>query len=205
MLKLIKKIETRLEKGHWRRYGVFECSYCGKIVERRVSQIPKSCGCATFLKSNSKHGYSTTRLYQIWADIKRRCLNIKCDRYHRYGGRGILLCEEWKTFIPFLKWAIDNNYTDHLTIDRKDNDGNYEPSNCRFITIQQNLKNRPINRNTQRKNMSIGRKLKREDIVQIRQQHTNTYGDNIKLAKKYNVTSSCICSIIKRRIWKHVS
>lgn len=89
-----------------------------------------------------KHGYSGTPLYQCWIDMKHRCSNPKYRDYHRYGGRGIKVCNEWMTFIPFMNWAISNGYEKGLEIDRINNNGNYEPLNCRWSNEQQQSLNR---------------------------------------------------------------
>lgn len=67
-----------------------------------------------------------------------RCNGENYQFYYRYGGRGIKVCEEWKDYSVFKAWALNNGYTDNLTIDRIDNDGNYEPSNCQWLTNREN-------------------------------------------------------------------
>jgi hypothetical protein len=88
---------------------------------------------------------SGTRIYNIWAVMKRRCTNPNNKEFGRYGARGITICDEWQDFMSFYKWAIENNYTEELTLDRIDNNGNYEPSNCRWVTMKEQQRNRSNN------------------------------------------------------------
>jgi len=99
------------------------------------------------LAGNYKHGQRHTRLYDIWRSMKSRCNNPRNNRFMLYGGKGIAVCKEWDEFENFYLWAMKNGYGDHLTIDRKDVNKGYTPSNCRWVTqkIQQN--NRSNNRN----------------------------------------------------------
>ena len=92
-----------------------------------------------------KHNMCNTRLYRIWKNMKDRCCNKNNVKYQNYGGRGICYCDEWAEFEAFGNWALKNGYTDILTLDRIDANGNYEPSNCRWITIQQQQYNKSTN------------------------------------------------------------
>lgn len=83
---------------------------------------------------NKKHGLSNEKLYRVWNSIKCRCYNENTHNYNNYGGRGIKMCEEWRNnFQNFYDWCLLNGYREGLSIDRINNNGNYEPLNCRFV------------------------------------------------------------------------
>lgn len=111
----------------------------------------KSCGCL-FPMHNLKHGAcinpSDSRLYGIWNGMKARCLSKNNPSYSRYGKRGIKICEEWSKFEAFRDWSLLNGYNDTLTIDRIDNDGDYEPKNCRWTVVK-------VQSNNTRRNVKI--------------------------------------------------
>lgn len=118
---------------------------CGneKVISAKhlMSGNIKSCGCMHF-KACLTHGKTETRLYHIWCTMKNRCKNPSSPKWYRYGGRGIKVCEEWQRFEPFYKWAIEHGYSDELSIDRINNDGNYEPNNCRWATAKEQANNK---------------------------------------------------------------
>jgi hypothetical protein len=124
-------------------------------------------------------------LYSIWCGMKRRCKN----KNHNYGGRGITVCEEWRSsFEVFKTWALMNRWKRGLQIDRVDNNGNYEPGNCRFVTGRENSRNRRTN------------KLTLLDAVEIRK--LRAHGELQKeIAAKYGVCRQMISNIDRNLAW----
>jgi len=141
-LTAIKPIRSsKLGKSIW----LFDCD-CGNQKEVFAVNVrnghTKSCGCIRKIHPNGTiHGGVNTRIYNLFATMKARCNNVNSQAYKDYGGRGIKICDEWNTFVSFRRWALENGYADDLSIDRINNDGDYEPSNCRWATRKEQSRN----------------------------------------------------------------
>jgi len=191
-MKLLRKLGTQLDKnGKKQSWAIFKCPKCLQEVVRLLGSgdRQKSCGCYI----NVKHKGSYTRLYNTWAMMKQRCLNPNVKQFKNYGGRGIIICPEWTNdYIAFRDWSLSNGYKEGLQINRINNDGNYEPSNCRWITNGENL------RNTRHCKVTL-------DIAnEIRGLYKSGNYSTRQLAKIFNLNSkSTIVFIINNKTWKN--
>jgi len=144
--------------------GNFVCD-CGNKVVRKINKVrnreTKSCGCLNKELAKSmcdkglsvKHGLFSKNsenysLSMVFNAIKARCYNKNVKEYKHYGGRGITMCDEWfNSVLKFHEWCLSNGYKKGLHIDRINNNGNYEPNNCRFVTSKENMNNTRANIN----------------------------------------------------------
>ena len=135
----------RHPRGHHRL--LCKCS-CGTEKSIRIEHLKNgkivSCGCfwqEQRIKVNTRHGMTNTRIYRIWRDMINRCHYLKYPERHLYGGRGISVCDRWRN--SFENFMSDMGVPeDHLSIDRIDVNGNYEPSNCRWATAKEQAQNK---------------------------------------------------------------
>lgn len=191
-----------IKKANRHTYWECKCSCGTKIAASgallRDGRI-KSCGCLKtdlLKKRNYKHGdgkkKDKIKLYNTWIGIKQRCNNPNNQDYRHYGDRGIKLCDDWGNYINFKQWALLNDYSDELEIDRIDNDGDYKPSNCRWVKHIINVQN------------SSMAKLTEKIVAEIK----SVRNKNIKLkamAEKYNVSMSTISGIKNNKKWRNIN
>ena len=181
---VIKRVENKHGKSRW----ICVCD-CGTKKELYGESVKSggtiSCGC--YQKDNPSrltHGGRHTRLYNVWSKMKARCSCEKWHAYNRYGGRGIKVCQEWAhDFVAFRDWAFSNGYNDDLELDRKDNDGDYCPDNCQWLTHEQNKKKEAI--------------IQDSDAADIRSGNTDRRDYTRLMATKYGVSISYIWKILR--------
>lgn len=138
---VVKEFIKSPGNNHW----LCLCDCGGTRKVKRYSDLTKgdykSCGC-------NSHGLKRLKnpLYGVWTEMKKRCYNPNQKTYGYYGGRGIKVCNEWiNNPIAFVNWSEANGYKQGLTIDRINTNGNYEPNNCRWVTLKENQNNRRSN------------------------------------------------------------
>ena len=135
-------------------------------------------------KCSSDGKWIRPKLYRVWCAMRNRCANAGNQKWHRYGGRGIRVCADWRDYGNFRGWAIASGYGKNLSIDRVDNDGDYEPGNCRWITREQNS----------------AKKLTRKNVREIRASALS----HTALAKIYGCHNSHVQRIRARGVWRGV-
>lgn len=167
---------------------------------------------------------SNTRIYRIWIGIKKRCYCKTARGYFGYGGRGITMCDEWlHDFEAFYKWAMANGYADNLTIERIDVNGNYEPSNCKWITKEEQASNRrtnhkllyngeiktvaQISRETGISEQTIRNRIKsknfsNDEILKkpIQHSHNVEYNGEIKSLRQWSISTGISYETLRHRI-----
>ena len=170
---------------HTKKGGTGKCKSC-YLAERNNSEHRKQ----NFVNGNpvKKHPY-----YQVWRNMIRRCCNPKTSNYKNYGGRGISICDEWKSSKLFLEWVDSNGVIPSgYELDRRNNNGNYEPGNCRFVPPVENAQNR---RST---------KLNKGAVREIRILHKKGLLCIERVIAEFGITEGTLESVIAGRTWKNV-
>lgn len=182
--------ETEIKKYGKRNYmfAIFRCS-CGKELEmakhRGLStETCQECFRKIHKQKVTRHGDRYTRLYRTWVNMTKRCREPSRKNYF---GKGITVCDEWLTWENFKEWAYNSGYTDHLTIDRIDNNGNYESDNCQWISNR-------INAGKDKQILTI------QQAEEIRKLYAEGQLQN-KLAIIYNVDINIIHNIVNNKTY----
>lgn len=180
-----------------RKYVLAQC-YCGTIKEYQLINIQRkikgevSCGCyQDEHPAHLVHGLSKNNLiYNLWIYIKDRCYNLKSQFYKDYGGRGIRVSDEWMSdFKKFSTWALNNGWLKGLTIDRINNDGNYESTNCRFTNHAVQARNRRSTKLTQQK------------VNEIRLMYKSGIKNQRQIAKQYGIARGTVTGVVNYKSW----
>ena len=189
----IHRKRTSCYKGYY--LNEYMCN-CGNIVECRPNHVVTgevlSCGCLRNERVQSavmKHGMSQTRLHRIWKNMRKRCNNKNEPSFKNYGGRGISICKKWSSFSLFHKWAVSNGYKENLTLERKNVNSGYKPSNCKWI---------PLNEQSYNTTKSYGWEL----VNKMRNDFEVSQLTVSKICKKYNKKLSTVSRIVHYTSYK---
>ena len=188
MLTVLKFYDVQNGMSRW----LCRCD-CGNevIVYGRHLKSGNTMSCGCYHKEHNhefgyKHGGSNTRLYNIWCDMKSRCSNPNERAYKWYGGKGISVCDEWKSdFAQFKNWALNNGYNDSLTIDRVDSNKNYCPDNCRWITYKKNVER------AKRRYSGVAKNVQTNEIYRFKSLS--------EFARKYDLNAHSVQQAAKKR------
>lgn len=189
---------TTKDKSYTARYGLYKCP-CGSEFKTRTAYIKNghttSCGCYNMNKlkiANTKHGLIKHDIYNTWNGMKQRTMNKNNHAFNKYGGRGIRMCDTWiSDFLDFYHWSVNNGWEKGLSIDRIDNDGNYEPGNCRWTTDRIQARNKRVvqkNNKTGYRGVSLKSNGMYRARIVVDKQHINigTFFDSVDAAKAYD-------------------
>lgn len=187
--KIIKDLGYNIVKKV--RRGIVECKVCKREYEVAVRQLRyrKHCGCIKRGSIVSKYSKSHPRLSNIYKHMIARCYNSNNQDFYNYGAREISVCDEWKKDRnTFCQWALANGYQNNLTLDRIDFNGNYEPSNCRWVNSSTQARN-------SRRNVLT---MEKAELIRKEKDHM-TFKD---LAKKYGCSPSTVSLVVHNKIWR---
>lgn len=189
-LTVLERAGTKSHNTMW----LCQCDCGNTTVTSRGNLLngkTKSCGCLKHRPAvNRTHGQSKTRLYFVWRNMLNRCYNDTVNDYPNYGGRGITVCTEWKDdFQAFSEWAFANGYDANAkrgeyTLDRKNTNGNYEPSNCRWVSGYEQANNKRTNLHIEYKgNTFTLKQLSEKSGVPYKTLHRRIYSDGWEIER----------------------
>lgn len=184
----VRDVSYRTYSEVYKKSSTHICLQCSvkETFKNRELNSGSSATNAIMVKGKpiSKHQF-----YGSWCSMMGRCYREKNNRYHNYGGRGITVCDEWKISSNFIKWCDSfGDMPKGTQIDRIDNDGNYEPSNCRLVTPKENARNRSTT------------KLNIDKVKQIRSLYSSGVTQDA-IASDFNVAQTTVSSVVIRRTW----
>jgi hypothetical protein len=218
-MELVQDLGTvRDPQGKFHSKGIFACGFCGTTVERwfYAGHRDQSCGCSRRRitgEKNSTHGLykyldkepatvavrscertkSLHPLVVVWGGMKSRCYRKSHAMFAYYGGRGIRVCDEWLNDVAaFVEWSLSHGWSAGLQIDRIDNDGDYSPANCRYITCCQN------NRNSRQT------KLTPQSVIEMRHKHATGGVSYAELSRLYGITRGAARSVVIKKTWADI-
>lgn len=172
-----------LERGSKEKYWICRCD-CGTVCEVNIDNMKsgrsnncRKCQSKKTAKRMTTHGESESHLYYVWYSMRKRCSCVSSKSYKDYGARGISVCKEWnENFEAFRDFAKLNGYREGLQIDRINNDGNYFPENCRFVTKTENSWNTRRNRTV----TYNGKQYKLPELAHLKNLKANLVSERIR-------------------------
>jgi len=193
-MKLLRELGQRdvLEKsGNVRkhRFALFLCPVCGNEAERRKTDGLKQKRCCG---GKSKISSKGTPIHNVYIGMMQRCKDKKSKSYKNYGGRGINIYKQWNNFDVFAKFLLSIGWKQGMQIDRKDNNGDYEPNNIIIVSPRENCQNKRNNKHTA------------ENIINIKKDYVTTLMSHKEIAIKYNDSEGNIGNIINGKLWSNI-
>lgn len=185
----------RTAAGKLIKMGLFFCAFCQSEVTRPSGDgnRNRSCGCARH-DLRATHGLrrdgKVDPIFWVWNGMKARCYNSNHSSWDRYGGRGIVICDEWLQDPElFYSWARANGWRKGLEVDRRENDDRYSPDNCRIVLHVKNCQHR------------VSSKLTQEDVDEMRRMFSAGGVTKKALGDRFGVTDSTASKVINNKIW----
>jgi hypothetical protein len=171
----------------------YSCLDCGHLYLASRNTMRRSFSTGKCRSCSQKtHGMTHDPRFKVWTTMRDRCENPAATSFNNYGGRGVSVCKEWKAFEGFMKWEKFNEYLPGLQLDRIDNDGDYEPRNCRWVTCRENTQNTRRN------------KLDAEKVRDIRLLYDSGEFTQQQIANRFGVNRMTVLSVVRGKTWGNI-